>query len=469
METHHVRKNESVPVVKETKVIKPRKLNHAAVASAPLKKMKTEAYNRPIGIQVPKLKEKEWRGCDNRMDFLKAFVLLIIVALTTCLFWWVLYELMMSNTRTSISAGSVLLAFPGAVLIWPMIFGLLLGGLFFIVGVTPYVRAQVRRVHDFGWCGYNSVILPVVVNFLVSLSCCIWVSISSAFCLSFTSASSFFSFIRFVFEVYPAIAATVFGWLLYRNIVFPYWKSHCEDEEDVEDRIEKEKMHIWFVVGFVGSLSVICSFLIPSAAGGFAFALMSISKLVGGLLGCWTLLLLLICLFRKGQETKEGDNFPWENGTFDATGEILRIKHTAAADYDVDNYSDSAGAEVDYMKILSNPDKLKLTVLNGYDVNKCDAMGQTLMVMAVFLNRIEALRVLLLAANVDFNAANKFGETPLGAAAYWGRTECMRILLSSPGIDINKVNSNGKTPLWVAVKQGHTECAELLREAGAKE
>ena len=468
MEKLHVSKNESVPGVKDAKVMMPRKLNHAAVASSRLKKMKTEAYNRPIGIQVPKLKEKEWRGCDNRMDFLKALVLLIIVALTAGLFLWVIYALMMSNTSAAISAGSVLLRFPGAVLIWPMIIGLLFGALFFIVGLTPFVRSQVRRVHDFGWSGYNSVILPAVINFLVSLSCCIWVSIESAFHY-FTSVSSFVSFIWFVFGVYPALAAAVIGWLLYRNIVFPYWKAHCEDEEEVVNRIEKEKIHIWFVVAFIGILSVICQMLMPSVARGFDFALMSISMLVGVLLGCWSLLLLLICLFRKGKENEYDEDAPCENGTFDATTQVPCKKHADAAGFDGATHTDSSDVREDYMKVLSNLNKLMLMVLNGYNVNKCDATGQTLMVMAVFANRTEALQILLLAPNRDVNVVNKFGETPLGAAAYWGRTECVRILLSAPGIDINKVDSNGKTPLWIAVKKGHTECAELLRKAGAME
>ena len=118
------------------------------------------------------------------------------------------------------------------------------------------------------------------------------------------------------------------------------------------------------------------------------------------------------------------------------------------------------------LKHYDNPEKLKLLITVGADVNQADENGRTPLYRAASVGHTECVKLLLLAApGIEVNKANNSGYTPLYWAALRGHTECVKLLLAAPGIEVNKADKEGKTPLYWAAFAGHAECVKLLLAA----
>lgn len=107
-------------------------------------------------------------------------------------------------------------------------------------------------------------------------------------------------------------------------------------------------------------------------------------------------------------------------------------------------------------------------IIDGADVNKATASGDTPLILAVAFHGPTEIVNLLLEHGADVNKATASGNTPLLAAAFNGRTEIVKLLLAH-GAEVNKANKHyGSTPLHAAAQYGHTEIARLLISHGAE-
>ena len=77
----------------------------------------------------------------------------------------------------------------------------------------------------------------------------------------------------------------------------------------------------------------------------------------------------------------------------------------------------------------------------------------------------------LLAAGADVRATNADGQTPLIVAAFMGRLDTLEVLLEvlleAGGEDLDAEDGSGINALGYAIIEGHPEVAARLRAAGA--
>ncbi len=102
----------------------------------------------------------------------------------------------------------------------------------------------------------------------------------------------------------------------------------------------------------------------------------------------------------------------------------------------------------------------KYRVEQGADVNTKDDNGNTPLLNAALLGKMEQAE-LLLAHGADVNAKDSFGRMPLHWAAQYGYRELAELLLAH-GADVNAKNSKDQTPLHFAAENGQGGVAELL-------
>ncbi len=113
----------------------------------------------------------------------------------------------------------------------------------------------------------------------------------------------------------------------------------------------------------------------------------------------------------------------------------------------------------------NSPDRLKLLITAGADVNYTNQSGLTVLHWVAGSDNTESMKFLLTVPGIDINRQDMEGKTPLYWAASNGRHENVKLLLAAPGIDVKKADKEGKTPLAIAEEQKHHQCIDLLRKA----
>ena len=113
----------------------------------------------------------------------------------------------------------------------------------------------------------------------------------------------------------------------------------------------------------------------------------------------------------------------------------------------------------------NNIEAVKQYIEAGYDLNKSNHKGHTLLSTAA-LKCNTAIMEILIAAGASINAVNKTGSTVLIQAAHFGHVQAVRLLLENHACcDI--VNKNGTSALMRASQEGQVEIAKMLLGANA--
>ncbi len=262
---------------------KPQPDNSKSVAAL-RKPMKMVAFARPA--VTPFVVSDSWGARDTRVDFLRNFLLL--------LFWCAI----IGGIIVAMSFGLVKMALraPKSALIIMVLVSIPAMLLLFFKGVIPYLRSKVRRVHDFGWSGYASVILPLIIACLmnIALLCC---GVVSATLLKFEllAGAADFSLVGGIWFMFVLIVLIEI-WLTYGCIVFPYLQDQRVDAEIKVVAKAKEKRRIWIVLLGGALLGVVVCFL-PVVLDIIELTSRGISLICA----LWSILMFLICLFRKGK------------------------------------------------------------------------------------------------------------------------------------------------------------------------
>ena len=82
-------------------------------------------------------------------------------------------------------------------------------------------------------------------------------------------------------------------------------------------------------------------------------------------------------------------------------------------------------------------------------------------------NKIKSLIEILIRKGADVNAETNDGETVLMAAVSLGNLAAVKTLLSA-GADVNRSNSSGETALCVATKENYLDIVALLQSVRAR-
>uniref|UniRef100_A0A672Q0S5 Ankyrin-1-like n=1 Tax=Sinocyclocheilus grahami TaxID=75366 RepID=A0A672Q0S5_SINGR len=102
---------------------------------------------------------------------------------------------------------------------------------------------------------------------------------------------------------------------------------------------------------------------------------------------------------------------------------------------------------------------------HGADVNSCNELGYTPMLLAAEMGNAEAFKILL-DNGIDPNITGPKDQTPLHLSALHNQPALMALLLRV-GAQINSVTQDGLTPLHLASQSGHTEAVAQLLEGKA--
>ena len=105
---------------------------------------------------------------------------------------------------------------------------------------------------------------------------------------------------------------------------------------------------------------------------------------------------------------------------------------------------------------------LESALKSGISVDARDAKGNTMLMLASYHGRTEAVR-LLLKAGAAVDLRNDKGQTPLGGVAFKGHAEIARLLLEA-GAD-PAADQGGSTPADFAALAGRREITALLESA----
>ena len=102
----------------------------------------------------------------------------------------------------------------------------------------------------------------------------------------------------------------------------------------------------------------------------------------------------------------------------------------------------------------------------GQAVNGTNARGDTLLTVAAYAGRAEAVALILKQPKCEVDAKNKMGLTALAAAAFKGHVEIAEQLVKAKA-DVNAKNDSQQTALMFAALTGRTKMVEYLLKAGA--
>jgi quinoprotein dehydrogenase-associated probable ABC transporter substrate-binding protein len=116
--------------------------------------------------------------------------------------------------------------------------------------------------------------------------------------------------------------------------------------------------------------------------------------------------------------------------------------------------------------IANDPERVKLLLGKGADVNKRDEQGYTPLTSAARQRYTDMIKVLL-NHNADVNLANADGMTPLLEAAMRDDVPSIKVLLAH-GANMNAKGPGGFDPLALSIEERKYEAAKALVDAGAK-
>lgn len=102
----------------------------------------------------------------------------------------------------------------------------------------------------------------------------------------------------------------------------------------------------------------------------------------------------------------------------------------------------------------------------GQPVNAATARGDTLLILAAYHGREEAVELILKQPKVDLKHRNAMGFTALDGAAFKGSVPLAKLLVKA-GADVNAKGESGKTALMLAALTNRAEVVEYLLGAGA--
>lgn len=102
----------------------------------------------------------------------------------------------------------------------------------------------------------------------------------------------------------------------------------------------------------------------------------------------------------------------------------------------------------------------------GFNINKPNQYGITMLMIATQYNRAPMVQALL-KAGAEVNHQDIDGNTALIRASRSGHTEIVKMLLSIQGIELNTCNYAGLTAVHHALNNEKHDVAKLLIQAGA--
>lgn len=107
-------------------------------------------------------------------------------------------------------------------------------------------------------------------------------------------------------------------------------------------------------------------------------------------------------------------------------------------------------------------EKRALEMLNeGVDINCANATGMTPLLVAIYKNHLQIVRMLL-EHGAPINSANNVGITPLHLAVVQAQFEIVKDLLKNKRLQMNAFDDHECTPLFYAAMAGNTEMVKLL-------
>lgn len=112
------------------------------------------------------------------------------------------------------------------------------------------------------------------------------------------------------------------------------------------------------------------------------------------------------------------------------------------------------------------PSELKTQIADGFDVNKCDADGNSPLLLAA-ANRRSDLMYVLLENGADPNFVKEPGVTALGIACMFDDWSMIDLLITH-GADVNYCAPNGESTLSMACAQSAVNAVQMLLAANAK-
>jgi ankyrin repeat protein len=155
-------------------------------------------------------------------------------------------------------------------------------------------------------------------------------------------------------------------------------------------------------------------------------------------------------------------------------GDIASVKFLLDHGAEI-NVANNAGATA-LMRAAGQPEKTKLLVARGANVNARSANGNTPLILAARARGSAKSLQLLLDAGADINATNVFGASALMAAVAAEDLDSVRFLVKR-GADVNAhsrgsepvvIWGGGRSPLAWAAFRGDMDSAKVLLRAGAE-
>jgi quinoprotein dehydrogenase-associated probable ABC transporter substrate-binding protein len=122
--------------------------------------------------------------------------------------------------------------------------------------------------------------------------------------------------------------------------------------------------------------------------------------------------------------------------------------------------------ELEAALLANDPERVKLLLSAGADVNKRDSQGYTPLTSAARQRYTDVIKVLL-DHNADVNLANADGMTPLLEAAMRDDVPSIKVLLAH-GADKDAKGPGGFGALELSIEERKYEAAKALLDAGAK-